>query len=412
MILTALDDVSPGMMLGVALYNKEGQTLLGPGMVLTPQYVARLRDLGYSAAWIDDEDTRDIAHEQTISSAARLATTSTIRETFNMTTQEFRNLRSASVEKVKGVLQDRRFQEIFDDHPAIDRLVSSVDQVVGEVLQRPVLTGLGAIKSHSSYAFDHCLDVTVTATMIGRLAGYNRETLKKLAVGCMLHDIGKVFLDDGNLGRSRSLTPDEARRLREHTSLGYLFLRDNLRLGVLASHVAYQHHECQDGSGYPRGLTGTNRIVQGTEIHVPGRINPVGEIAAIANCHDTWSSDQAHRRAFPPDQVWRLIRESAGTRFNAEMVSLFLSVLPPFPVGSQIVVTGGRWQDVSGVVVSVLREAMHRPVIRLLADKTGQRIEPVEIDLTRDDAPIRGVIRRHGDLETASLVPSAADESP
>jgi HD-GYP domain-containing protein (c-di-GMP phosphodiesterase class II) len=393
MILMALEGVRPGMVLGMAIQNREGHTLLGPGMVLTPQYINRLRELGYWAAWIDDEDTRDISYEQAISSATRLATARAVSETFNMTALEVRNLKLASVTKVREVLQDRRFQDNFQQAPAVERLVHRVELLVGEVLDRSVLTGLGAIKSYNSYAFDHCLDVTVTATMIGRLAGYDTDTLKKLAVGCMLHDIGHVFLDPV-FDRETPLTEDEQQRLREHTSLGYLFLRDNLRLGVLASHVAYQHHEWQDGSGYPRGLTGTNRVTHGPEVHVPGRINPVGEIAAIANFHDTASSNRPYRRALPPDQVWHLIRRLAGVRFNRELVDLFLRVLPPYPVGSQVVVTSGRWRSFSGVVASVPRAALDKPVIRVLGDDKGDRIDPFEIDLAKEDVTLRGVLAR------------------
>lgn len=409
MILMALEDVRPGMVLGMALQNKEGHTLLGPGMVLTPEYIGRLRELGYWAAWIDDEDTRDISYEQAISSATRLATTRAVHETFNMTAQEVRSLKLASVQKIRDLLQDRRFQETFQNVPAVDRLLHNVDVLVGEVLDRPVLTGLGAIKSYSTYAFDHCMDVTVTATMIGRLAGYDRETLKKLAVGSMLHDIGYIFLDP-YLSRGRQLGPEDCHRVREHPSLGYLFLRDNLRLGVLSSHVAYQHHEWQDGSGYPRGLIGTNRIAQGPEVHVPGRINSVGEITAIANVHDTVSSDQPYRKALPPDQVWQRIRQQAGVRFNRELVDQFLSILPPYPVGSQVIVTTGQWRNFGGVVASIRPGAMDKPVIRVLRDAAGDRIEPFEVNLAEQDVGIQGVMRR-GD-EAPTLVAAGLQTSP
>jgi HD-GYP domain-containing protein (c-di-GMP phosphodiesterase class II) len=247
------------------------------------------------------------------------------------------------------------------------------------------------------------MDVAVTATMIGRLVGHDRATLRKLAVGCLLHDIGRIFVDDAVLDRPGPLTAEELARVREHTSLGYLLLRDNLRLGVLAAHVAYQHHERQDGQGYPRGLTGTNRIVQGLEIHVPGRINPFGEIAAIANAHSSLSSSRPHRPAAPADQVWRLIREGAGTRFNREMVDLFLRVLPPYPVGTQVVVAEGRWKGFHGVVATAPREALDRPRVRLLADDRDQRIDPVTLDLAREDAAIRGTLRW-----TAAEAPVAA----
>jgi HD-GYP domain-containing protein (c-di-GMP phosphodiesterase class II) len=404
MILLSLEDVKPGMRLGRTLYNKEGHTLLGAGMALSPQYVERLSELGYWAIWIDDEDTRDIIHRDAVSEPTRLATTGSVRDTFVMTSREVRKLRTASVQKVREALDNKQFQQSFRDHPVVDGLTSHVDGMVQEVLDSTVLHGLGALQSHDTYTFDHSMDVAVTGTMIGRLVGYDPATLKKLAVGCLLHDIGRIFVDDTVLAKATPLTADETARVREHTSLGYLFLRDSLRVGVLAAHVAYQHHERQDGTGYPRQLTGTNRIVKGLEIHVPGRINPFGEIAAIANAHSSLSSNRPFRRALPPDQVWQRLKDGAGTLFNREITHLFLTVLPPYPVGTQVVVTSGRWKDYRGVVVTVRQDSMARPVIRLLADEQDQRIDPVDLDLARDEAAIRGTMGRAADTEPAAAV--------
>ncbi len=397
MILTSLDDVRPGMVLGVGLRNREGLTLLGPGVTLTGEYVQRLRDLGYWAVWIDDEDTRDIRREDILSESTRAAATAAIQETFALTSERAMALRSASSGEIRDALKTRQFQPLFQDHPAIERLMEQVDVVVGEVLNHQVLTGLGAIRTHDTYTFHHCLDVSVTATLLGRLLGYGQETLKKLAVGCILHDIGKIFVNDAILNSSGDLSPEELQRVKDHTVLGYLFLRDNLRLGVLPPHIAYQHHERQDGAGYPRGLTGTNRIVQGLEIHIPGRITPLGEIAAIADFHDAVSSDRPYRRGLPPDRVWQLIRERAGTHFNREMVALLLEVLPPYPLGSRVVATEGPWRGYRGVVAKVPREAMDRPTVRLLADPTGRRVEAFEVNLMKDEGRIRGVTRQNGD---------------
>lgn len=391
MILTSLDDVRPGMRLGVGLHNRAGHTLLGPGVALTDDYIGRLRELGWGAVWIDDPDTRDIPYDHVLSEATRLATTSEILNTFALTARETADLRSASTREIRAALKSPRFQGGYEDHPAVQRLLGQADVVVTEVLDRPVLTGLGSLRSHDTYTFQHCLDVTATATVLGRLAGYDRPTLRKLAVGCILHDIGRVFLDDALLGKRGPLTPEEARRIQEHTVLGYLFLRDTLRVGVLAAHVAYQHHERQDGAGYPRGLTGTNRITHGLEIHVPGQITPLAEIAAIANFHDSRSTDRPYRKGAPPDQVWQMIRNGVGTRFNRELAEVFLSVLPPFPVGTRIVVKDGEWEGYTGVVVRAGRERKDRPVVRLLSGAGGGRVEPFEVDLTKEAHAIAGI---------------------
>jgi HD-GYP domain-containing protein (c-di-GMP phosphodiesterase class II) len=391
MILISVDDLRAGMTLGVGVHNREGHTLLGPGVSLTGSYIERLRELGCWAVWVDDEETRDIPYEHNLSEGTRLGAAAEINRTFTLAAQEGPGPRAASVQEIRSALQGGRLQRTFESHPSIDRLMLQVDRLVGEVLDRPLLTGLGSLRSWDTYTFHHCLDVAASATMLGRLVGYDKETLKKLAVGCMLHDVGRIFIAGGLRSREGGLGTPEAKRLEEHTVLGYLFLRDTLRLGILPAHVAYQHHERQDGAGYPRGLTGTNRIVRGLEIHVPGQIIPLAEIAMIADFHDSGTSDRPDRRAMAPDQVWDKIREGAGTQFNREMVDLFLSVVPPYPLGSRIIVSTGRWRGYTGVVSKIDRRALTQPVIRILADTKGERVEPFEIDLKKQPVPIRGV---------------------
>jgi HD-GYP domain-containing protein (c-di-GMP phosphodiesterase class II) len=399
MILMSLDDVRPGMVLGVGLRNRKGHTLLGPGQVLNPEYIGRLQELGYCAVWIDDEDTRDISYEDSLSEATRLATMSAIQDTFAMTLRETEKLRSLSLDDVKGTLEDRRFQQTFQDSRVVERLTDNVDSVVREVLDRAVLTGLGSLRTHSTYMYHHCLDVAVTATMIGRLLGYDKKMLNQLAVGCILHDIGSIFIDSDILDKPARLSDEEFRRVKDHTSLGYLFIRDTLKVGLVAAHVAYQHHERQDGNGYPRGLTGANRVVTGAEMHLPGRITPLGEIAAIADFHDACSSERPHRGRMPADVVWSTLSEAAGGHLNREMVEIFLRVLPPYPIGTMVEVTGGAWARHRAVVARIQADAMHRPVIRILESPTGERISPVDIDLQEDESTIRGL--------AASPVPSS-----
>jgi HD-GYP domain-containing protein (c-di-GMP phosphodiesterase class II) len=391
MILMSLDDVRPGMVLGVGLRNRKGHTLLGPGQVLDADYIGRLQELGYCAVWIDDEDTRDISYEDSLSEGTRLATMSSIQDTFAMTVRETERLKSLSLNDVKGTLEDRRFQQTFQDSAIVERLTENVDLVVGEVLDRAVLTGLGSLRTHSTYLYHHCLDVAVTATMIGRLLGYDKKMLNQLATGCVLHDIGSIFVDTDILDKPAILSEDEYRRVKDHTSLGYLFIRDTLKAGLMAAHVAYQHHERQDGGGYPRGLTGANRSVMGAEMHLPGRITPLGEIAAIADFHDACSSDRPHRGRMPADVVWQTIRDAAGWHLNREMVEVFLRVLPPYPLGTMVEVTSGPWANHRAVVAKIQADAMSRPAIRVLEDPSGQRIAPVDIDLQKDDSAIRGL---------------------
>jgi HD-GYP domain-containing protein (c-di-GMP phosphodiesterase class II) len=394
MILTALDDVRPGMVLGVGIRNKEGHTLLGPGIPLTESYVNRLRDLGYCAMWIDTEDTSDIPYQDMLSESTRLTTTAVVRDIFTVTERETGRLRGLSSDQARNAVEGPEIPQTFADQGLLERLTQQAANLVNDVLNWTSLTGLGSIRMHSSRTYQHCVDVAVIGTMLGRLLEYDRAVLNKLAIGCMVHDIGQVFVQDDLFERARQLTAEEMSRVRTHTVLGHLFVRDTLKLGARPSHIVYQHHEWQDGAGYPRGLTGTNRHVGRTEVHAPGRMIPMAEIAAIADFQDALNSDRPWRPRLPSDDIWRTLRDAAGAHLNREMVDRLLGVLPPYPLGTQVLITSGPYEHHVAVVSHVERRAMWTPVVRVLKTPDGQAMAARELDLRHDDVTIRGIVVR------------------
>src|SRR5437870_9383904 len=126
MILTALDDVRPGMVLGVGIRNKEGHTLLGPGVALTESYVDRLRDLGYCAMWIDTEDTSDIPYQDMLTESTRLATTSVVRDIFTVTGRETARLRALSSDQARSALETE-IPQTFGDQGLHEPLTQQSD---------------------------------------------------------------------------------------------------------------------------------------------------------------------------------------------------------------------------------------------------------------------------------------------
>src|ERR1043166_2523943 len=105
MILTAIDDVQAGMVLGVGIRNKEGHTLLGPGIALTDAYVNRLREFGYCTLWIETAETADIPYLDMLTEATRLATTAVVRDLFAVTARETARLRAMSADQARSALE-------------------------------------------------------------------------------------------------------------------------------------------------------------------------------------------------------------------------------------------------------------------------------------------------------------------
>jgi len=175
---------------------------------------------------------------------------------------------------------------------------------------------------------------------------------------------------------------EETRRIKHHTVLGYELLRQGDDPDILSPHVAYEHHEHQDGTGLPRGLVGSNHISRNREVSTPIP-TLIGEIAAVANEYDNLLSGAHGKPSLTPDLAIESIIRGSGTRFNRDIVQAFRRVAPLYPQGTEVLLSGGNYDGCHGVVSRVNSEHLDRPRVLLLRDKTGQRIEPVEIDMVQ-----------------------------
>jgi len=156
---------------------------------------------------------------------------------------------------------------------------------------------------------------------------YGREVspafIRLIDISSVLHDIGKVGIDDHILLKKGRLTPDEREIMQTHAAIGGDCLREiERRLGnsnflQMAREIAYAHHERWDGTGYPAGLAGE-------EIPLPARI------VAIADVYDALSSKRVYKEAMPLDECEEIIRDSSGTHFDPDLVEVWSLVAPKF----------------------------------------------------------------------------------
>ncbi|HEY7117807.1 MAG TPA: HD domain-containing phosphohydrolase [Tepidisphaeraceae bacterium] len=381
MRLVNIDQLTPGMRLGDSIHGRAGQTLLARGAALTDSYVATLRTMGVPAVYIADPDTADVEIPQPISPEAHARVLRNLAQVFEQVCEATEQIRKSSMNRLHQNPQSDRLVRAIASCGAADRLYAitrDIDLIMDQLGNLDTLVGLNSIKTHDLYTFQHSIDVTVLGLVLARRMGWDWNRTRAFGVGCLLHDIGKVVFDPGVLNQPGPLTPEAFERLKGHTTVGYEVIRGLApRLGSLAPLVAYQHHEREDGSGYPRGLKGTNGLGE----NPPSSIHDFGTLSAVADVYDAMSSHRPYRRAVPVDQVVETIGLYAGNHLNAQAVKLFLSIVPPYPVCSAVAVLTGAHAGCRGVVVRVSKRDLSRPVVRILFDPHGERRKAVDLDL-------------------------------
>ena len=130
----------------------------------------------------------------------------------------------------------------------------------------------------------------------------------------MMHDIGKIGVADRILLKPMKLTPDEFEEIKTHCQYGVDIIGNHpADVTQMARDIAYTHHECWDGNGYPRGL-------RGEAIPIAGRIT------AIIVVYDALTSSRPYKAAFSPNEALAMIREGAGSKFDPNLVANFLLI--------------------------------------------------------------------------------------
>jgi putative two-component system response regulator len=145
-------------------------------------------------------------------------------------------------------------------------------------------------------------------TVLAGHLGLDRQLRDGIRLASLLHDVGKIAIPDAVLLKPGPLDDDEWAMIRTHPDLGHRLLRDSGSdlLGLAAS-IALTHHERMDGSGYPRGLTGT-------------RIPLEGRIAAVADALDAITSPRVYRRARPLEEALDELESGRGTLFDSDVL--------------------------------------------------------------------------------------------
>lgn len=336
MRIVATNGLQEGMVVARSIYDSSGRVILAKGVSLKPAYIERLVELGYSYVYVlDSTETLEEVHvDEPISEQTRMQAVTSLKDTM----ETFRSTGSADL---------RQLSKIVDD--IIDEISSNPD----------VLVSMVDIKCHDGYTFGHSVNVCVLSVMLGLEKGLNKFDVRDLGQGAILHDVGKLFIPDEILNKSGPLTDEEFEVVRCHTKDGFDVLRQKRDISLFSAHVAYQHHERLDGSGYPRRLVGDD-------------IHQFAKLVAIVDSYDAMTSDRVYRSALTPyEAVSILVRETR--KYDRDLVGRFLKLVAVYPIGSVVRLSSG---DVC-TVVNVTKTSL---VVRVLRGKNQGR----EYDLRRN----------------------------
>jgi hypothetical protein len=166
-----------------------------------------------------------------------------------------------------------------------------------------------AIDAKDPYTRGHSDRVARVAVRLAQEMGCGPDVLKTIYLAGLLHDIGKIGIDDNVLRKPGKLTDAEFEHVKRHTEIGHRILRDLRNISPVLP-VVLHHHESWDGRGYPYGLKGES-------------IPYLARIVAVADAYDAMASDRPYRSGMPDERLDEIIRTGAGQQWDPQVVAAF-----------------------------------------------------------------------------------------
>ncbi|NOR58662.1 MAG: response regulator [Sulfurimonas sp.] len=208
--------------------------------------------------------------------------------------------------------------ELKDYEKNLEKKVKEKTKEIADTQVKLMYT-LGSIaEGHSKETELHVQRVAEFTHTLALLCGMEHKEAAILKDASSLHDIGKIGVTDNILHKPSSLSNEEFKVMKHHTTLGSDMLsKSELPLFKAAAIVCIQHHEKYDGSGYPKGL-------KGEEIHIYGRI------VAIADVFDALSFKRSYKDGWTQEKVLSYIREMSGKQFDPKLIEIFFKNIDEF----------------------------------------------------------------------------------
>ncbi|MDT8902480.1 HD-GYP domain-containing protein [Anaeroselena agilis] len=322
-----------GMTVAGNVRGADGRLLVRNGMVLTDASIKKLASLGIGSVYIRNPLFEAIDVPELVREDTRVKLIRALQTAF------------------------AGYQKSGDLDTAALR--GEVKTMVAEIVgNRESMIHTFDLRTYQDYVYAHSVNVAIISVLIALSLDYNEARLIDLALGALLHDIGMLAVPKDIILKVGNLTPAESEAMQRHVNDGFEIIRKRREISTLAAHVAFQHHERIDGTGYPRRLKGDN-------------IHEYARIVAVADIFDALIADRPYRKGMLPHEAYEIMMTLADKYLDKAILDIFLANVAIYPVGTVVRLSGGE----TAVVASVRPRLQARPVVKILLDAAGAVVE-------------------------------------
>jgi HD-GYP domain-containing protein (c-di-GMP phosphodiesterase class II) len=326
----AVKDLQIGMHVIMPISWKAHPFLVNSFRISSPTQIQRIRETGIGAVTVDLERSRTPFERPPLQSGMRRTPAKgpeeemkgVVLDSLKEAVKEAANDRmlpseekakvvyTRSVELISRLLAQPDAQNIADSKEAITAVVDMI------LADRETSRYLTRITSHDFYTYTHSVNVGFLAVCLAKMVFQDSDAhnMHELGAGFFLHDLGKVGVPPEIITKPGRLSEKEMAEMRKHPSLGFKILHESRQLTDECRTIVLQHHERNDGTGYPHRL-------RGPEIHIYGRI------CSIADVYDALTSGRSYRSRLQPFEALKIMKDDMIHHFQKDLFEKFVLML-------------------------------------------------------------------------------------
>ncbi|MFV8826555.1 HD-GYP domain-containing protein [Alkalihalobacterium sp. APHAB7] len=315
------------------IVNEQGTLLLKEGTILNEQHVQRLLDMG-----IDIENYK-------------MNLVPVIGSTLLAPFQQDLLLNN-TVGEIREI-----FSKVKDNDTVLLEVEEKVLPVVEQIsLNYDLSTLMNGILSKDDYTYRHNIGVSVLASLLAKWLGYSQEEINIISLGGLLHDIGKLNVPDDVLQKEGPLSNKEYETIKKHPVYGCDILKKCGHFSDEICLMALEHHEREDGKGYPYGKAAN-------EIH------RYSKIIAIADIFHAMTSDRVYRGQIALYEVLKQMKSEAFGKLDPKMTYLFIQRIMEMSIGNHVFLNDHS----TGEIVFIHHDDPINPVINIAGELVDLR---------------------------------------
>ena len=326
-LFLSINDVKPGMITAEAVFNSFGNVLLWDNTVLNDQMINHLKNMGILTVAVYKQQ----------------------HETFNTAQLAEENVRRFAAEYENDA---RHTKKIFEEISSGKRLnKEEADNIADSVIKkagnnRYIIDSVMQVRNVDEYTYYHSINVSLLCMMIGKWMKLSEKDINNLTLAGLLHDIGKTKIAPEILNKPGKLTDSEFEEIKRHSEYGYYIVKETAGIPAEVATAILTHHEKEDGSGYPMGLTGD-------------QLNLYSKIITVADIFDAMTAKRIYKNNDTPFKVFELMQHGSFGVLDPLVLKTFLENVTGYYVGSKVRLN----TEEIGEVVFMNKLDFSRPVV-------------------------------------------------